>query len=301
MILGSKVEKGNKMLDNNRLYEMTVRPLGKSPADEYMHNGAIWIEGREGNTYTIDIKNNTYTRALFVISVDGLDIMDGKAAGLDSRGYIVNAFQTLSIPGWSLNKDKTADFFFSRSKNSYVNEIGGSTANTGVIGTMVFSEKVQYQYNNLWPSLWPQTQPFLGTTGLVGSVTGIGNNGFGSDSFLKGASYNCAAVGAAPTLQHSQTIAMNMTSVSPEAVSQEIGTGFGAERDFKTVEVNFEKNNPNNPDCILAIYYNTARNLEKMGISLRRKHNVEHKANPFPNYSSPSSSTGCKPPGDWRR
>lgn len=287
------------MLDHNRQYEMTVRPLGKSQADEYHHNGAIWIEGREGNHYTIDIKNNTYNRVLFVVSVDGLDVMDGKTAGLDSRGYILNGYQTLSIPGWSLNKDKVAEFYFSRDKDSYVNEIGGSTTNTGVIGAMVFSEKVIQNYPNHWGGTFIPTTPFIGT--ILGGPQ--------YDSLLKGVIYNSTgsniqsirtAANSLPinSLQFTQIASINAASVSSESVSQDIGTGFGKETNFKTVEVNFEKANSSNPDCILAIYYNTAKNLERMGISLRRKHNVEHKANPFPNYASPSA--GCKPPNGWR-
>jgi len=131
------------MLDNARRYEMIVRPRGRTPADEYYHNGVVWIEGREGNNYTIDIRNNTDRRALFIVSVDGLDVLAGQPAGPSSQGYVVNAHDTVSIPGWKLDDQQAAEFFFSRSRDSYVNAIGGSTSNTGVIGAMVFSEYVE--------------------------------------------------------------------------------------------------------------------------------------------------------------
>ena len=111
------------MLDSTNSYELLIKPLGRNPADEYYHNNSSWIEGREGNSYTIDIRNNTYNRVLFVISVDGLDIIEGKPAGLNSQGYIVNANSVCSIPGWKLTNTAAAEFFFSRSRDSYVNAI----------------------------------------------------------------------------------------------------------------------------------------------------------------------------------
>ena len=57
------------MLAQSRIYELAVRPLGRSIADEYYHQGNTWIEGREGNTYTIQISNNSPTRTLFIVSV----------------------------------------------------------------------------------------------------------------------------------------------------------------------------------------------------------------------------------------
>lgn len=257
------------MLDNSRQYELTIRPLGRRSADEYYHEGSIWIEGREGNTYTIDIKNNTYKRMLFVVSVDGLDVLEGKLAGLNSQGYVLNANQTISIPGWKLNNQEAAEFFFSRSRDSYVNAIGGSTTNTGVIGVMIFSEKLP-DYTSL------TTLPYNGYL-YPNSTIGVLRADLG--------------------MNISSSAVSNQVYVS-QNLSQDVGTGFGESTTWKTSNTTFEKANSNEPDCILAVYYNTAKNLEKMGIALRRRNDVAHKANPFPTYSS--SSPGCKPPRDWQ-
>ena len=112
------------MLDASRQYEVLIRPLGRGAADEYWHNGSVWIEGREGSKYTIDLINRGTARACFVVSVDGLDVLEGKPAGLDSQGYIVNPGTTVSVPGWRLNDAQAAEFFFSRTKDSYVTQIG---------------------------------------------------------------------------------------------------------------------------------------------------------------------------------
>lgn len=291
------------MLDNARRYEMIVRPRGRTPADEYYHNGAIWIEGREGNNYTIDIRNNTPARALFIVSVDGLDVLAGQPAGPGSQGYVVNPYDTISIPGWKLNDQQAAEFFFSRSRDSYVNAIGGSTSNTGVIGAMVFAE---YQDASL--------SPF----GIARYYSGNAGGGLPTQSAVLNNSWVGASLSASPArridanMVKAAAAAMPMNSVEVKTsggimqmsqnavtsspVTQDVGTGFGNATQWQTQTTQFRRANPDQPDAVLALYYNTARNLEKMGIRLRKKRDVSYQANPFPAYTS---SSGCKPPDGW--
>jgi hypothetical protein len=317
------------MLDSQRKYELKVRPLGRKAADEYYHNGSIWIEGRNGNSYTVDISNHTNQRALFIVSVDGLDVLKGKPAGPDSEGYVVDANSTVSIPGWKLNDKEAAEFFFSRNDDSYVNSIGGSTSNTGVIGAMVFSEMVYIQPATTWTGLQSiggtaTPSPFwnhLPTTNTVGwtdpyDVFGSSSSSV-TDSGLAGPSGSPGPAGAVG--QYSATLSANAVGVNSIArrvtydshsaiptssksvfasspVSQEIGTGFGDTTSWQTTTTTFTRANPSTPDVILAVYYNTARNLEKMGIQLRKRKDVGRTANAFPAYEP-----GCKPPERWKR
>ena len=270
------------MLDSARHYELVVRPRGRSPADEYYHNGTIWIEGREGNNYTIDIRNNTYTRALFIISVDGLDVLNGQPAGPASQGYIVNPMDTVSIPGWKLNNNEAAEFYFSRSRDSYVNSIGGSTSNTGVIGAMVFSEHVApttYQLSHISNSV--SSRPIYN-----GAVT--------YDSWSPGRGMSGGSLSAQVKSAAASASMLSVNAITSSPVTQEVGTGFGNTTQWQTTAISFQRASPDRPDAILALYYNTARNLEKMGIKLRKKRDVSYKADPFPAYSD-----GCKPPDGW--
>lgn len=289
------------MFDSTKRYELTIRPLGRNPADEYYHNGSIWIEGREGNNYTIDLTNRSNHRALFILSVDGLDVLEGKTAGLNSQGYIIAGGQTISVPGWKINNNQAAVFYFSRSRDSYVNSIGGSTTNTGVIGAMVFQE---YQ------------EPQQGFTDVATVFPDNGHPGvpasnhrpssWVASSIADKTTIRAAAVQAATAnMANSQLSLSTVEPTSRQAsnqsyVSQEVGTGFGNATDWQTVTTQFRRNNPTQPDTIMAIYYNTAKNLEKMGINLRRKHDVQYKADPFPAYSSSAFSTGCATPPGWK-
>jgi hypothetical protein len=294
------------MLDNARRYEMIVRPRGRTPADEYYHNGAIWIEGREGNNYTIDIRNNTPIRALFIVSVDGLDVLAGQPAGPNSQGYVVNAYDTVSIPGWKLNDQQAAEFFFSRSRDSYVNAIGGSTSNTGVIGAMVFSEyqdpglspfniATYYSGNGGGSAGWPAQSLAINNTWVGASLSDSSNRRI--DASMVKAAAAAIPMNAAEVKTSGGLIgtAMQMNNITSSPVTQDVGTGFGNATQWQTQATQFRRANPDQPDAVLAMYYNTARNLEKMGIRLRTKRDVSYQANPFPAYPS----AGCKPPSGW--
>ena len=295
------------MLDEHRRYELVVRPRGRSSADEYFHNGAVWIEGREGNNYTIDIKNNTNQRALFIVSVDGLDVLDGQPAGPKSKGYVVSPYSAISVPGWKVNDKEAAEFIFSRSRDSYVSEIGGSPTNTGVIGAMVFREYVPP------PVQWPPRTYYTTVAGTAGDLTfggatwnqlKVGDSCLGAGRGMssgkgtintvleKTRSVSAAQLADLQLGEIAQNAASGVIASSP--VTQEIGTGFGDATSWNTVNTSFTRANPDTPDAILALYYNTARNLEKMGIRLRKRRDVSYQANPFPGYS-----TGCKPPPGW--
>jgi hypothetical protein len=253
------------MWSSEGTYGVTIRPRSRGAADEYWHEGNTWIEGREGSTYTIDITNRTTRRALFVVSVDGLDVLEGKPAGLQSRGYVLNAGETVSVPGWKLNNSTAAEFYFSRSSNSYVNNIGGNVSNTGVIGVMVFAEHGVHAPTPYNDAMW--------------------------NHLSAPPAWNPKAINA-----HMVRSLANNVGICSSSAHQDVGTGFGDATPWHTRTEEFHKEDANNPNAIMVIYYNTAKNLEKMGIQLRRKHNPSYKANPFPAYSSP----GCVPPPGWR-
>jgi hypothetical protein len=246
-------------------YQMLIRPRGRHAADEYFHDGVTWIEGREGSNYVIELSNLTPRRVEFVVSVDGLDVYEGKPAGLGSGGYVVAAYQTVQIPGWRLSNQNAAEFYFSRSKDSYVSQIGGSVSNTGVIGAMVFEEQEISPFNT--PSYLSPIGGLLTNTRSLQANLAMNNV----------PSYN------------------SIVSKGATPVQQDVGTGFGASTQFVTSYTTFVRANPQTPNSMLVLYYNTAKNLEKMGIKLRRKNDVSYRADPFPAYSSGV----CKPPSGW--
>lgn len=115
--------------------------IGYLPAYKDYGYGRRLVAGTKGDSYSIVVKNRCKSALEIVASVDGLDVMDGKAAGFSKRGYIVYPGETLEIDGFRTSRSKVAAFEFSGVSNSYANLRHGDTRNVGVIGLAVFTQK----------------------------------------------------------------------------------------------------------------------------------------------------------------
>lgn len=105
------------------------------------HGTRRFVVGRQGSHYSIVVKNLCKSRLELVMSVDGLDVIDGKSAATSKRGYIIAPGETLEIHGWRTGPDTVARFRFSSVAGSYANLRHGDHRNVGVIGLAVFDEK----------------------------------------------------------------------------------------------------------------------------------------------------------------
>jgi hypothetical protein len=107
----------------------------------YEIEGRRVLAGEKGERYQVVIRNETDRRLEAVVSVDGLDVMDGRPASLAGRGYILRPRQTLRVQGFRTSEDTVAAFRFSSVGRSYAALKHGDTRNVGVIGLAVFEEK----------------------------------------------------------------------------------------------------------------------------------------------------------------
>ena len=103
--------------------------------------GKRFVQGSKGSSYSLVVKNRAHSRLEVVLSVDGLDVMDGKSASVRKRGYIIEPGKTLTIKGFRTSEEAVAAFKFSSVNQSYSNMSGKGTRNVGVIGLAVFTEK----------------------------------------------------------------------------------------------------------------------------------------------------------------
>jgi hypothetical protein len=97
--------------------------------------------GESGRRYTIVVHNNTDSRLECVLSVDGLDVLDGKTASYGKRGYLVDPRGDLEVDGFRQSTDTVAAFRFGSVRGSYANQKHGDTRNVGVIGLAIFNEQ----------------------------------------------------------------------------------------------------------------------------------------------------------------
>jgi hypothetical protein len=103
--------------------------------------GSNFVTGMSGQRYTIFLKNHSPGRIEVVVSVDGLDVIDGKAASFQKRGYLIDPFGDLEIDGFRTSNNEVAAFRFGSVSESYAARKHGNTRNVGVIGVALFHER----------------------------------------------------------------------------------------------------------------------------------------------------------------
>jgi len=246
-------------------FELQVRVHGR-PVREYLHEGRVYIEGRKGTDFTLRIANPTDRRILAVPTVDGLSVMDGQEGSFDSGGYVIDPFGHMNIPGWRLDDDQVAQFFFSKQGASYASKMG-KPLNVGVIACAIFLEK--YVPSIILTSCYHVHTPYRG--GESPNWT-----------------YTCDA---------SNDISLSNTSgsvgeVSDRLEAQNLGTGFGKKQDHRVTTVTFERASET-PEAVLELFYDDREGLQRRGVDLSKKPVVAVPKG-FP------AQKGCQPPAGWR-
>ncbi len=102
--------------------------------------GRWFVIGEKGGRYSINVRNRSDVRIEVVLSVDGLDVLDGRAASFRKRGYVIAPHGTLRVEGFRQSTEAVAAFRFSSVRESYANQKHGETRNVGVIGIAAFNE-----------------------------------------------------------------------------------------------------------------------------------------------------------------
>jgi hypothetical protein len=286
-------------MQNNNI-ELEVLVKGR-PITEYRHRGETFIEGREGSEFEILIRNRNAFRIEAVVSVDGLSVLDGKDAGPASSGYLVEANGSLAIPGWTLDNASVAKFQFSGKDGSYAAAATGSARNAGVIGLLAYREAPAIRPHYDIPSYYSKG----GFRGIVDNSRGYSLNDvrIGSSVLRESDSnfwregsvtrgivpQNSLMLGATST-QHDVFTASTSANV---ADVNNLGTGFGAAKDFATTQVSFQRGDL---QTMLVMKYDNARGLRARGIDLRAVRKViSQEPDAFPGMHK-----GCQPPPGWR-
>lgn len=212
---------------NSTEHSIEIRINGKT-LREYYHDGNYFIEGREGSKFDILIRNNSYRKAKAIVSVDGLDVIKGEPAGINSSSYIVDPHSSIIIEGWRTSNNTVAEFLFKDKRKSYSKKMNYGTDNVGVIGAMFFHEKVKPIVNNLW--------------------LGSGQSNNYPPNFM-------------PTSWSTDQYSIRSMAVGTNS----LGTGFGNDVQSNAYEDHTTKFEPN-PYDTLCLYYDSRAGLEKRGI-----------------------------------
>jgi hypothetical protein len=245
------------------------------------HRGAkTYVMGFIGDRYRIRITNPTPRRVEAVVSVDGLDAIDGKTASLqDKRGYVIGAYGEITIEGFRTSLDQVATFRFSSVRDSYAGR-KGQDRNVGVIGVAFFPERepaVRY----LPPPLARDDQS-RGPSPLPPSKAPA--NPYGGDSARGRGS------AAAPSAEARSESAggYGQPPAAPEVDRPGLGTEFGERRYSSVRYTSLLREHPTRPSHVVEIRYDDHEGLMALGIPVDDARPVvddlwlRESADPFP-------------------
>ena len=238
----------------------------------FFRRGRIYALGLVGQRYSIRVSNPTAKRVEAVISVDGLDVIDGRPANYkNKRGYVIEPYDQLLVDGFRVSMNQVAAFRFSAVADSYAAR-KGKARNVGVIGVAIFEQRISRPVA-VAPRPFPHYRHEEG---------------------------HSAADRAQPTpAQPSAKSSAKSSAKAPESRSHRrrsqtgykrdragLGTRFGERRSSVTTWTKFERRSKYRPNKIITIRYNDAAGLMAVGIPVPSYDEVtiRETADPFPNY-----------------
>ncbi len=261
-----------------RNYEVEVLINGR-PAKEYYHEGKVFIEGREGTSYKIKIRNNGCNKIKAVISVDGLNVISGEEAKLNGRGYILNGYNSLTIDGWRKSNSNVHEFYFSDINESYSVRGGKGDKNIGVIGVSIVEEERNYSIPQ-WS--WTYTDKNYYDHTKYPFVTTFSNKDYVDSKDYPAQTY-VNGLGMTNYCSNNDNIVMNCSNT--------IGTGWGKEINSDVINVDF--NGKGYSAETFEIFYDTRNGLKQRGISLEKHPTYIESPRAFP-------GSYCTPPENIR-
>src|SRR5580704_15490033 len=113
---------------------------GTQALPAFDQGGRRYVLGEMGQRYQVRVVNPTGARVEAVVSIDGLDAVDGRPGNLKKRGYIVPAYGEVTIDGFRTSLDTVAAFRFSSVRDSYAARTRHAR-NVGVVGVAFFAER----------------------------------------------------------------------------------------------------------------------------------------------------------------
>jgi hypothetical protein len=125
-------------------YDVQIMRDSGETLPTYQLRDRYYVQGSVGERYIIRITNPTDRRIEAVVSVDGLDVIDGENGDLRKRGYVVPPYGETRIEGFRTSQADVATFRFSSVGGSYAGQ-KGKARNVGVIAVALFEESVPHE------------------------------------------------------------------------------------------------------------------------------------------------------------
>lgn len=247
-----EVINGHKTFSNNIYF--TNANTGQR-METFYKNGKTYIAGNVGDNYEINICENQKSigRSLYVVSVDGLNVISGEPANYNQTGYVISNGQCSKIKGWRKNMNEEAKFVLTSSSGSYAARTNQNQRNLGVIGFALFNEDIPIQ---IYES--PKS-----------AVLSQKSNDYSSDS----------ARSMPPSATASEAVAEGLIREQSFKLKRDdkIGTGHGERIVSQARDTEFKRIS-DKPNRVIKFYYDSYENLISKGIISIK----QDQPNPFP-------------------
>lgn len=237
---------------NAQLITIEVVVNGRA-VKHYTHNGKTYIEAKTGTQYELKVRNNTDAKILAVVSVDGLNVINGERATPEDIGYLVEGRGSSLIRGFRYSNEEVGAFKFVSKDASYSAQMSQDTSNIGVIGLIAFEDRDEklrrkgkhshratqisakggQHVNSVGPE-WTGTMNFMDTSQSV-RRSAAGGSSVGGELYSANSSYD-------PHNGYGSNDAKLSGSISHEPeVKHSVGTGWGDRVQQACREVPFTK------------------------------------------------------------
>lgn len=218
----------------------------------YEHDGRYYVAGEPGHEYSVRLSSRSGTRLLAVTSVDGVNVVSGETAAPNQTGYVLEPWSGTDIAGWRKSMERIAAFYFTKLKNSYAARTGRPN-DVGVIGVALFRERMPEPPPA--PCCWP----------------------FHSGASRSESESRDDASNRAP----SSDTAQESAPAQARRKSERLGTGHGRSEHSVVSYTDFERAS-STPDEVIAIYYDSHRNLLAQGVIPQPRYASTGRPSPFP-------------------
>jgi len=303
------------------LFQLKVRVSGKN-IQEYHKDDLTFVEGKPGSQFELVIKNLSGERILCHPTVDGRSVMNGKQARKNdsSDGYVLNPYQETVIPGWRLNQEACAHFFFTgRGEETYGEQMGDSGENKGVIACPVWQQAARLYQENIFREVKcsggiidvdGSESEFLDFFGAEGAdaeempyakanieqrrpIDKNSEQKIGSQTFGARELKTVNRSGKGIKRKKLKIVCRGGgEGIRPASVNN-IGTGFGEQTQHNVHTVQF-KPRTKEPIVVATVYYDDLNGLRARGLKIGKKKTTRHLPDPFP------ADKACPPPAGWR-
>jgi hypothetical protein len=217
----------------------------------HWHDGQAWVAGTPGAKYSIRLRNSTWGRVLAIVSVDGVNVLNGQtaSAGSASGGYVFTRWQAGVIDGWRKSQEEVAAFHFVESPRSYAARTGRPD-HVGVIGVALYREQSRARHHEASPSV-SEPHPVPAPAARAQAAPSAGA--------LAQAAPQSATPSSARTDADSHA-----RSAEPEAAKR-LGTGHG-QREYSPTQSTTFTAATSAPAEVIRIRYDSRENLIAMGV-----------------------------------